>query len=917
MKLIACFLFLLSGSLVLGQTSPVTGELLDENGLPLQSAAAVLLDPSDSTLLYFSISDSKGSFAITNVRSGKYVLQVSLLGYVTHYRSLSVPLSEGGDIGSLVMVPRTFGIEEVTITGERIPIRIRQDTIEYDAKAYKVKPDAVAEDLIRKLPGIEVDRAGNIKAMGEDVKNLLVDGKEFFGNDPKVATRNLPADAIERVQLFDRQTDESKFTGIDDGERNPSLNLVLEEKSKQGIFGDVLGGAGTDSRSQASARVYRFTQKTQFAALGMYNNINQPGFSMKDYINFSGGIQNFASGDHIMIGGENSFPVNFGQPVYGTGSNGAAGLNFSVSDKENNRFFVSWLGNGASRRLSEQSTVRNYIPDGSFLTQGERFAKKTDTAQRINFGIRKLVGSRQNLIVNGGFSYNLASDPFTETIVSSRDGSQVYEQERNMIQSVLGLAGTADASWLIKVNEGKTIFRISGRGSFSDNSSDSRFLSQTTFPGQPDQEVYNQFYDLDTRAGSYSGGASLTQRISKLSFIDVSLNAGFSADELKRRQGSIGEGMEPDPAMSPDFRKSDRFLKPGLKWKLATTKTNLTLSLGATIGEFGSVLNHGPEIPTDYSFLVPGASWEYNYRSGRRVMFDYMTSVSTPGARQLLPVPNNLNPLSVFTGNPYLKPEYMHYARVGWWLFDQFSFTTLLANASLRYTRNSIGYSRTVSGDLRQAVTPVNAGDRTAAGGLIDFSTAVRPLGIKVNLVLDESWSRGISLINSEENINNNLTHRISLIISNRKKEKWDIETGTALTLTGTRYSIQESLNDNYADISWFSEARYTPGKKLSMMLSGDITRYSAAAFSKSALVPLVNAEVSWYMLKNQRGVLTLAGVDLLNRNTGIERISELNMLTERRSSILGRYVMLSFKYRLNKMGTGQGGVDIQVKNRR
>ena len=157
------------------------------------------------------------------------------------------------------------------------------------------------EDLLRKLPGLEVDRSGNIKAMGEDVKNVLVDGKEFFGNDPKVATRNLPADAINKVQLFDKKTDESQFTGIDDGERNQTLNLVLDEGKKAGVFGDVVAGAGTGSHVEAGAKIYRFTDKIQFAGLGMFNNINQFGFSLGDYINFSGGISALSSGSGITL----------------------------------------------------------------------------------------------------------------------------------------------------------------------------------------------------------------------------------------------------------------------------------------------------------------------------------------------------------------------------------------------------------------------------------------------------------------------------------------------------------------------------------------------------------------------------------------------------------------------------------------
>ncbi|MBE0666919.1 MAG: outer membrane beta-barrel protein [Bacteroidales bacterium] len=218
--------------------------------------------------------------------------------------------------------------------------------------------------------------------------------------------------------------------------------------------------------------------------------------------------------------------------------------------------------------------------------------------------------------------------------------------------------------------------------------------------------------------------------------------------------------------------------------------------------------------------------------------------------------------------------------------------------------------------NLGQVITLINVRDDWNAGANFDFSTPIKPLGIKINLSLNEDYNKGWSMINGIENINSSLTHRISLTFDNRKKEKWDIETGGALKVTGSRYSVQNSLNNTYSDFSWFAEARYTPGVHFSFMASADITSYSARSFSESQLVPLVGAEISYYFMKNERGVLTLAGVDLLNRNTGIERESQLNYLVEKRSDIIGRYIMFSFKYRLNKTGKGGGGIDVQVKKR-
>ena len=897
-----------------GQASSLTGEILNEKAQPVSSAAAVLLNPADSTLLYFSITGSNGTFEMRNIKKGNYLLQVSLLGYATFYKNISIPLASGDNIGQLILIPKVFNIDEVTITGERIPIRIKSDTIEYDAKAYSVKPDAVAEDLIKKLPGIEVDRAGNIKALGEDVNNVMVDGKEFFGNDPKVATRNLPADAIDKVQLFDKPTDESKFTGINDGERNQTLNFVLQDDKKSGIFGDVSAGAGTGERAQAGAKVYRFTKKSQLAAIGMYNNINQLGFSLRDYINFSGGL---TGGDgHFTLGAENSFPVNFGQPVYGTGSNGAAGLNFSVSKPNNDRFFISYLGNGSRRRLSDLISDRNYTAQESFLMNNDQQQSKTDTSQRINFGLRNLIGEKQNIILNWGFSYNSGSVFLSSLSSSMMNDVQVNELQKSAGEIVSRLSGNADASYLLKINEGRTIFKFSGRLSLDGSNSGTRYNTLTTFFDPASSETARQFYDIRTSREGYNGNFSFTQKITKRSFIDLSFGLNYSIEKLNRDQGNLENGTGINPDLSPDFDKTDKNIRPGVRWKMVTNKTNLTLSLLSVAGKYTSILNNDGGISKQYAYLTPAASLEYEYRSGRRLMADYSTLVSTPAAMQLLPVVNNLNPLSLIYGNRDLRPEYLHNARLAWWLFDQFSFTTLLASLNMRYANNSIGYSRSIDTDLRQTISLANFRDNLTTGGMIDFSTPIKALGIKINLVIDESFNKSQSLINGVGNINDNLTQRYSVTVDNRKKDKWDIETGVAATVVNARYSLQKSLNDRYTDLAWFSEARYTPGKTLSFMTSADITKYASGSFNASRLVPLINAEANYYFLKNQRGVLTLAGVDLLNRNTGIVRMTELNTLTERRSSILGRYLMLSFKYRLNKLGDNNGGIDIQVKKR-
>ncbi len=917
MRYILVFAFLALCTVINGQTFQMRGDILDEKARPLASASVVLLSPADSTMLYFAITGNNGQFDIRNIKKGDYLLQVSLITYKTIYRKLTFPSSFGEDLGTMIMIPKPAGLSEVQVTGERIPVKIRKDTIEYDARAFKVKPDAVAEDLIKKLPGMEIDRAGNIKAMGEDVKNVLVDGKEFFGNDPKVATRNLPADAINKVQLFDKKTDESKFTGIDDGERNQTLNLVLNDNKKTGVFGDVTAGAGTGNHAETGARIYRFTKKIQFAGLGMFNNINKFGFSVGDFINFSGGMAALSSGHGLALhSDDSSFPVNFGQPVYGSGWNGATGLNFSISKTENNRFFASYLGRGSNRKLSESSSSRYFQPDGSYTVNEQKNQTKRDSTHRLNFGWRKLINEKQNIILNGRLSYNNASNPLRSLSASSLNDVMVntLEQKTNGIKS--GLSGDADASYLLKINEGKTILKLSAQGGYSGSNSDTRFLDRTEYLNPILISVNNQFLKLRSADENWTAAVSFTQKITRKTFIDLSLSTRYSSEDLNRKQGDISEEMIPTDSLSPVFKKAERYLQPGLTWKYASEKSLVSVALSGYIGCFSTILRNIDSKMTRYFFLSPRASWEFNYKSGRRLMIDYLSGMNTPAADQMIPVVNNLNPLSLFYGNRDLKPEYFHDIRISWWLFDQFSFTTLLASLNTKYTMDKINYSSSVDDNLRQILSPVNVRDDWNTGADLDFSTPLRPLGIKIDLALSEGYNRGRTIINGTENINTNLNHKISLTLENRKKTHWDVETGSTLTLTNSKYSIQKSYNNVYQDISWFSDIRYTPGVRFSFDVSADITSYSAKTFNNARFIPLLGTEISYYFLKNQRGVLTLKSVDLLNRNTGIERESQLNYLIERRSDIIGRYVMISFKYRLNKLGDNKNGIDVQVKRR-
>jgi hypothetical protein len=800
-----------------------------------------------------------------------------------------------------------------------VPLQSSGDTVVYNAAAFKTRPDAMTEELLKKLPGVEVDRAGNIKALGEDVNTVYVDGKEFFGSDPKVATRNIPADAINKVKVYDKKSDESEFTGIDDGTRNKTVNLELKEDKKKGVFGDVLAGYGSGQHYKASGKVYRFTDKIQMAGLGMINNVNEYGFSFNDYLDFNGGIAAMRGGSgsaKITMGGANAFPINFGQPVDGLATSGAGGLNFSYSTNKHNRSYISYLLNGSDKDLAQVTRTERYTEGGSYYTGDETAQNTGDMAHRINFGLRRRIDSTHNLIFSGNVAlmYNdLARLQETENwtgeeLVSSQFSDRGEQRDR--------ISGNLSATYYRMLGKNKSVLKFAADGSFSKGLDEILIDNQTDYSSGTEPELFSQYQDNRTDLTSISLVAAYTQKIGKGLYLDPMIRLGGTLEQLDRVQGSLENGMEPVDSVSPSFNKDYRWIRPGFNFRWNTKKSQLSIGI---IGEFGSMENslNGLAYPeADLRYFIPSFSWDYSASAGRKFNVYYSSSVNTPTVNQLLPVVNNLNPLNIYYGNPSLRPEYSHNLMVHWLIFDQFSFTSFMMSLGGRYTSDKINWSTTVTDELVQISTLLNVDWDYISGLNLDFSTPIRKLGIKINLDAEESWNRGMSQVNDVTNIYNTLSHRYSFSADNRKKKKWDVESGVGMNLTNTWYNIQESLNNRYFDLSWFADVRYTPTEKWYFELTADVTSYSDLGADDAIRVPLLRAEVSYSFLAHNRGVLTLSGFDLLDKNQNVKRISELNYLRETRSNTMGRYLMLTFKYRLNKMAR-EGGIEVDFHKRR
>jgi len=916
MNRIFLFLSLLLPLGILAQGS-FTGRVLDEAGQPLPYATVALLRPADSTLAFFGITNDQGDFAVKKISKGNYLLQVAFIGYQTFYKPLKMP-DQAGDFGIVILKVKPIDLASAEVVAEHIPFLVKKDTIEYNAGAFKTRPDAVAEDLLKKLPGVEVDRAGNIRAMGEDVKNVMVDGKEFFSSDPKVATKNLPADAINKVQVYDKKSESAELAGIDDGTREKTINLLLKDGKKQAWLGDVKAGVGTDNHYMASAKAYRFTAKNQFAMLGMLNNINRFGFSFQDYLDFNGGLPAMmGSGSmRLSINSDSDIPINFGQTINGLVTSGAGGLNYSFEPQKKNRFFASYMGNGSKRDLKQTVFTRNYTSGSEFTQDESNDEENRSLAHRLTLGWKDKSDSTHTLLFNGNIGLTNAKDNTASLAKAYAKGDLINALESQSRLDRNELNGNGSFSYLQRGRGVFKLFNFGANAGFSTGLSNTDRLNITQYLDFTEPVRDHQFRDNKNNSQRYGLSASALIGIGKGLYLEPEIRVNRSFESLKRRQGFPGDGNVSLDSLSPGFSRESYRLTPGLNFRYNNKKSKIAIGLASALIESRNSLNDTSDYAERYTRLLPTFSWEYEFKTGRRLSLDYNSSVDEPQISLLVPVVENANPQSLFYGNRRLIPETRHEFFANWLLFDQFSQTSVFARLGGTYTADKVGYSRTVSDSLVQVIRLLNTKDDYRADGNIEFSTPLRFVGLNIHLALDGGWNKGQTYVNGAENITTNLSRSFRLSFDNRKREKWDLSFGGEISITNAKYSIQESLNNRYLNLNYFADVTYTPNDKWSFGTSVDVVNYSSESFSGTVNIPMISAEISYNFLKNNRGMLTLEGYDLLNKNTGVSRISEMNYLRETRSNVIGRYVMLSFKYRINKAAKSGGRLEINMRKR-
>lgn len=888
---------------LLGRGQALTGSVQDSLAKPLPGATVVLLRAADSLLTHYTLTDEQGRFSLTGLAPDTYRLRISHLGFIDLVQQLTIAGTDASrHLGAYTLQPANLLIQEIEVNAERIPIRVRGDTLEYDAAFFAVAPGETVEALLRRLPGLEIDSEGNIRAQGEDVRRVLVDGKEFFGDDPKLATRSLPATAINRVQVFDQQSDAERFTGLDDGRRVPTINLELRADSRRGSFGQVGLAYGSRDRYAGDLNRFRFREHSQLAAVGKLNNTNQRGFTPTEYLGFMGGL---GSGGvrRIQIGNNEpgTIPITEGASP-GFHRTAAAGLNYNRDfgargDLRTNYFYY--------RNHSRwDQTLDRQFPTASqpYRNALSRTATDIGSSHRLNLDWRLNLDSLQRFTLAAQGWYNGQRTDRNEIsdllyAAATRPNSRARQEYHRSGQRFNGgLSGTYQR----RLGGHSRFLTLEGGWQGADFAQKGQLARQTNLRHADtllsSQQLQQQQLFSETPAQA-NLKASLTQQ----------WRAGWrpliSAErrwEYSRQQQQVfdirPDGEVPAPDLSGNFTARWRRDLPELGATFRRGTSTWTGALGRQYNRLQTELtDRRPEVRS-YAYWLPRLQYESEPRRGRRLALGYRSEVVLPTAEQLRPLADNSDPLRTLLGNAGLRPEYQHRFNGSFMRFDQFSGISTFGFADLTYARDKISYAQTIDSFNQQRWQAINVADDWSGNTSLNLSLPLRPLRSLLQTRLATYYQRGLTRLDARDERFRRWVLRGGLTLENRQKEKIDLRLSWTYTLTNVHFTGGSRADQHFGRQDIRAEGNWKISPRWRVETDFSYTLLPATSFAPAQRIPIGNGKLTYQPARQLSVVLSLT--DALDRNRGIERISTLNYIEEEVTRSLGRYVLLGIIWR-------------------
>lgn len=921
--LIPAFLFAQKNATVKG----VVFDTASKKGLSY--ATVTVLDSQDSTLVNFTKADSTGKFQLNKIPKGNYLLTASYVGYSPAWKPLLIKDAEEINIGKIEMTDAKK-TDEFTVTSKRPPMVMNGDTLEFNTENFKTQPNAVVEDLLKKLPGVTVDPDGTIKVNGQTVNKLFVNGKEFFTGDPKMATKNLDADAIDKIQFFDKKSDRSEFTGIDDGNSQKAINLKIKKDRNKSVFGKLSAGAGTDSRYDLNANVNKFNNDQQISFIGMGNNVNKQGFGIMDVMNFTGELsKGLKSGGGISIktgsaGSSSGLPVSgFGANQQGVAQTFAGGLNYSDSWNKKTDFNAS--GVISDMNLATDKTInRQYIlPTNSYNYLSTQSGSNDNNQQKINMTIDQKIDSFNSFKLTPALVFQQQkianSSDYTST---TPEGLKLNDGFNNTYTNNNGTDFNVTGLYRKKFRKKGRTFSANISLAYNHSLQDGLQFSKTNFytngAFQYDS-LLNQKSHTDATTQSAGAILTYTEPVGKRSLIEFSgfynTNIGKSDKQTFNFDSSSLKHDLINPLLSNKYENIFNNGGGTINFLSNYSKFNYTIGASLQASSLKSTNNTtGQTIKQTFTDVLPSALLQYKPSATTFLRFNYSTTAQQPSTTQLQPVQNVSDPLNIIVGNPDLKRAYIHNAVLSYFSTNIIKKTGIFANVTFSKNDNAIVSADSIQANGARISTYKNASGVYNLFGNLNYSFAVKQLKSRVSIGINTSLMHNISFINSDRNVITNQSWGPSLNWNYNVDSKIDINASARYNFSKADYLLQPELNSNYLQqIYSMDMTNYLPwGVTLNNNFTYTLNSGLAAGYNTN--IPYWSASLAKAFLKNKRGELKLSAFDLLNQNSGIKRTVSQSYIEDLRYNVLQRYLLLSFTFNLSK-GSKQAGPQIMIKS--
>lgn len=908
-------IFTLSALLMLGlgawaQTSgTLKGKLVDSlNKQSLKDAAITILNGKDSSVEVFTLAKQDGSFSMMNIPFGEMIVQVKFQGYQPFSKRMTFSKQLASvDLGKIYLAPDYNDLGNVTVTESAV--KIKGDTTEFKADAFKTKPNAVAEDLLKKIPGMEVGKDGSIKAQGETVQRVLVDGKTFFGgNDPLMATRNLPPDVIDKIQVFDDLSDQSKFSGFDDGNRVKTINITTKKDKRKGYFGKAVAGAGTNGTYDENLNINRFNGAQQISVVGEANDINKQNFTGQ---NIGGGRGNRGGGG--------------GNSGSGSGINTiwSGGLNYRDSWSPNADAYGSYFYNHSSLATDQSSLTKTVVTaDSSTTANAVSSSVSRNSNHKFNFNIEDKFDSVNSMVFRPNFTWQ-SSAPTSSSSTSTIGGPKGQPINESVTKNSSYNSGfsISGANLQLRHRFAKRYRTLSLDLNFSasQNNGDGYQYTLNSFY-QPTlvRDTLNQHYFDTSHSFSFSPTLSYTEPIAKNQVLEFrysyNYNNSTNINNTYEFDANDQKFSKFDSLFSNSYKLTSNTSNANLSWRLQGSKFNLNVSSGFQFTDLISTnTTKNVVVKQNYVNFTPALFFTYNYTRTKSLRVFYRGSTGQPSPTQLQPVLTTSDAINYTVGNPDLKPQFTHSLRVLYSSFDPFTQRIMFATVNASMVTNDIQSAITQNSNGGRTTTYVNLGGTYNVSGYFNYGFPLKHPKSNLNFQTNINYNQSQSLIKLSPAAAD-YTHNYSRNTGLMETIRWttnlssgfDMNLSASTNYTIARSSLQSSQNLDYFTHSAAAEFTYYDKKGLIIASNFDYTYYGNKAGGTSTSVPLWTPSIAYQVFKNKAGEIRLTCFDVLNQNQAVSQTQTTNQFIYTKTNTLTRYFLLTFTFNLRNFAGGQ-----------